>query len=189
MARQLGFALGVGQLGISLGDAHDGGVQIRAGEIDLLHSVGRHGLTGDDRVHLTGLHRGDQGIPIQTDHFQIPAVGFADLLGDHDVVAVGEFVGVLDGHGAVGVVLLGPVVGRVGALHGDGQHAVFHAGGNVGDGSRVGAGVGVVVSGFLGAGREQAQHHGKGENKRKYFFHNDILSAFQQIKYVKKGTA
>ncbi len=76
---------------------------------------------------------GSQGVPGAGDDLQLPAVGVADLLGDHHVIAVGIGAGdVGDGHGAVGVVHLGPVVGGVGALHAHGEHAVLQAGDGAG---------------------------------------------------------
>ena len=111
--------------------ADHGGVEVRTCEVDLLGALGRHGLAGDDGVIDAGLHAGDEGIPVRLDDLKLPAVGLADLLGDHDVVAVGISAGnVADGNGAVAVVALAPVVGSVGAFKGDGKNAVFHTGGD-----------------------------------------------------------
>ena len=88
------------------------------------------GVREDLIRYSCGLDSRAEGIPRGGDDLKLPAVGLADLLGDHDVVAVGVGTGdVGDGNGAVGIVHLGPVVGGVGTFHADGQNAVFHAGG------------------------------------------------------------
>ena len=148
-AGQLADALGLGLLAVFLGYTHDGGVEVGACHVDLLHTTGGHGLAGDDGVDGAGVQGGDQAGPLDGLDFQLPAVGVADTLGDHHVIAVGIGAGVVhDGHSAVGVVGLGPVVGGVSALHADGQHAVLHAG----DGAGVGAGQVLDRGDFHGSG-------------------------------------
>jgi hypothetical protein len=114
---------------------------------------------GDDGVHGAVHNGGNQGIPIQLHDFQLPAVGFTELLGHHDIVAVGVAAGgVDDGNGTVAVIGLGPVVGSVATLHGDGQHTVLHTG----ESSFLTGSSGSSIRGgcrLCGAGRQAQQHH------------------------------
>ena len=128
---------GGSQRTVGLGQADDGGIEVGAGKVDLLGALGGHGLTGDNSVKSTGLDTGDQRIPVGLDDLEFPAVGFADLLADHDVIAVGKGAGdIRNGDGAVGVVRLSPVVRGIGAFHGDGEDAVFHTAGDFGFGGK-----------------------------------------------------
>ena len=130
-AGEIGQALGIGVGAVGLGQADDGGVEVGAREVDLLGALGGHGLTCDDRIKIAGLHTGDERVPVGLSELELPAVGLADLLGDHDIVAVCVGAGdIRDGDGAIGVVALGPVIGGIGTFHGDCEDAVLHAAGN-----------------------------------------------------------
>ncbi|MPN26901.1 hypothetical protein SDC9_174327 [bioreactor metagenome] len=126
---KVGNALGGGKRTSLFGEADNCGVEIGTGKIHFLGPLSGHRLAGDDAVHGAGLNRGHQRTPFQTDHLQLPAIGLAELLGHHDVIAVSIFVGILNGHCAVGIVGLTPVIGSISALHSHGKHAVFHTGG------------------------------------------------------------
>jgi hypothetical protein len=107
---EIGMPLAEANL-LFLSQADDRGVEVRAGEVDLLARSAVMDWPAMMASMVAGLDGGDQGIPVETLDLELPAVGLAELLGHHDVVAVGVFGGgVLDGHGAVGVVGLRPVV-------------------------------------------------------------------------------
>ena len=94
--------------------------------------------------------------------FQLPAVGFADLLGHHNVIAVGVGAGDIgDGHSAVGVVILHPVVGSVSTFHTNGQNTVFHTGLRL----------------FTAAGGHGQQHH-QGNHDTQDLLHFCYLTIF-----------
>src|SRR5699024_78619 len=120
-AGQVGHAGGRGIGAVLLHQAHDGGVVVGVSEVHLLGALTGDGLACDDAVHITAHDAGDQAAPVQLDDLDLLAQGLGDLLGHHDVVAVGVVAGITDLHRAVGVVGLGPVVGGVGALHGHRQ--------------------------------------------------------------------
>ena len=189
-AGKVADAGGVGIGAVRLGHTDDGGVVVGAGEIHLLAALGSHGLAGNDGVKGTGLHAGNQRVPVGLNHFQLPAVGLADLLGDHHVVAVGIGAGhVGDGHSAVGVVALAPVVRGVGALHGDGQHAVLHAGGAGGlpafSGGAGIAGVGSVAGAASAAAGGQGRCHGQSHQQGQQSLH--VSSPFSSQKRFRGG--
>src|SRR5699024_9794038 len=143
-----GGCAGVG--GVGGGDAHGGGVVVGARHIHLRHTLRRHGLAGDGHVDGAALEAGGEAAPLQGHDLQLPAVLVADPLGDHHVIAVGVGAGVVgDGHRAVGVVGLGPVVGGVGALHAHGEDAVLYT---LDGGAAVGAVAGPAVLSGVGAG-------------------------------------
>ena len=151
MSGEIRNAGGGGQGAVRLGQADDGCIEVGAGKVDLLGALGGHGLAGNHRVKGAGLDTGNQGIPVGLDNLEFPAVGFADLLADHDVIAVGIGAGdIRDGNGAVGVVGLGPVVGGIGTFHGDGEDTVLHAAGNFGIGRK-----------GLGGGQRKQHHDGQ----------------------------
>ena len=154
---------------VHFGDANDGGVEVGARHVHLGHTVGGHGLAGDDHIHRAGVEGGGEALPLDGHDLQLPAILLGDLFGDGHVVAVGVGARVVgDGYGPVGVVRLGPVVGGVGAFHGHGEHPILHPGegggggvfaigGGISDGSCAfsawgGGGIGVAAAGGKGEG-------------------------------------
>ena len=167
-ARQVGDALGGGVGAAGGGEADDVGVVVGARHVHLGHTVGGHGLARDGHVDGAALEGGDEGIPGGGNHLQLPAVGVTDALGDHHIIAVGigpRHVG--DGHRAVGVVHLGPVVGGIGALHAHREHAVLHAAGRcAGCGGGRGCGRGGALSGSAAGaagGQSEGERGGEGQ--------------------------
>ena len=128
-AVKIGDGCGVRVFAVRLGQRHDGGVVVRLGEVDALQTLGRDGLAGDDAVHGAGDDGGNEGIPILLIDLEIHIERFGDLFRHHDVVAVSVGVAVLDRHGAVGVGVLRPVIGGVGAFHRHAQHFAVGVGG------------------------------------------------------------
>ena len=180
---QVSHACSIGISAVLLRQGDDGGIVVRVAEIDLRGALRRDGLTGNDAVHVAAHDGGDQAVPVQLDDLDLLAQRLADLLGHHDVVAVGVVAGAADLHSAVGIIVLSPVVGGVGALHRNGQSGgvtvAVRGGGGVSGGlgalgcggirSRGGGGSGV---GAGAAGGQTGGHHsGKAQGQRVFKLH------------------